>query len=125
MTSIGLRSCDCCGSVIDDGRKVIEIDGLTLNREFEGAAFKGERIELSQQQFQVLELLVMRAGKMVPRTAFFISIFNEEVNDRQLDVVICRIRHLFKQVDPTFDRIFTSRGRGYAWLLRDQERLAA
>lgn len=125
MTQIGLRSCDCCGSIVDDGRLRIELGDLTLDRQFGAAVWKGQRVRMTQQQYQCLELLVLRAGKLVPRVAFFISVIDEDCEDKQLDVVICRLRGKFKQVDATFDRISTIWGRGFTWLRPEQEYLAA
>lgn len=123
--SIGLRSCDCCGTVLDDGRSILQIGDLTINRVFQGVSWKDQVISVTRQQFEVLELLAIRAGRLVPRTAFFISVLGEDVDNKQIDVIVCRLRFKFRAVDPAFDRIYTSRGRGYAWFLADQERLAA
>jgi DNA-binding response OmpR family regulator len=125
MRHIGIRSCDCCGSVIDDGNKIVELGDLRLNREFQLVAYQGVDIPVTEQQFEVLELLIIRAGKLVPRVAFFISVLDEDCEDKQLDVIICRLRAKFRKVDPEFDRIPTVWGRGYTWLLPHQERLAA
>lgn len=125
MRRIGIRSCESCGQVVDDGKAEIEIGDLVINRQFQGVHYKGQRIKLTQQQFECLELLVIRAGKLVPRVAFFISILDEECDDKQVDVVVCHLRAKFKKVDPEFDRIDTLWGRGFTWLRPDQERLAA
>ena len=123
--TIGVRSCDYCGSIVDDGRLVVELGDLVLNREFQAAKYRGQRIQLSSQQFEVLELLVQRAGRMVPRVAFFISVLDEECEEKQIDVIVCRLREKFRKVDPDFDRIETLWGRGYTWLRPDQQRVAA
>lgn len=125
MTHIGLRSCDCCGSILDDGRLVIELGDLTLNRQFRSVTYRSVPVHLTQQQFDVLELLVLRVGKLVPRSAFFIAVLDEDLDDKQLDVIVCRLRAKFRAADPAFDRILTSWGRGYSWLRSDQDALAA
>lgn len=125
MSRIGVRSCDSCGSIVDDGRLTVELGDLVIDREFQAVRWKGQSIRLTQQQFETLGLLVMRVGRLVPRVAFFISVLDEDCEDKQLDVIICRLREKFKAVDPEFDRISTIWGRGFAWLRVDQERLAA
>jgi DNA-binding response OmpR family regulator len=125
VTRVGVRSCDCCGSIIDDGRLVIEQGELVINREFQAVSWRGQKIRMTSQQFQCLELLVLRSGRLVPRYSFFISILDEDCDDKQLDVIVCRLRDKFKKVDPEFDRLSTIWGRGFTWLRPDQERLAA
>jgi DNA-binding response OmpR family regulator len=125
VTRVGIRECECCGTIIDDGRAVVELGELFMDRQFHAVTWKGQRVHLTRQQFEVLELMVTRAGKLVPRTAFFISILPEECEDNQLSVIVCRLRAKFAKVDPDFDRISTIRGSGFSWLLPEQERLAA
>src|SRR4051812_1976221 len=120
---MSVRSCECCGSIVDDGKLVIEIGDLVLNREFQTVAYQQQPIRLTSQQFGVLELLAMRSGRLVPRYAFFIAVLDEECEDKQVDVIVCRIRDKFRKVDPAFDRISTLWGRGYTWLRPNQERL--
>lgn len=123
--TIGLRECECCGSILDDGHPVVELGDLRMDRQFQSVLYRNRMIRLSRQQFEVLELLVTRAGKPVPRSAFFISVLDEDCEDNQLSVVVHRLRAKFKTVDPEFDRIQTLRGRGFSWLRPDQEKLAA
>jgi DNA-binding response OmpR family regulator len=75
----------------------------------------GEPVELTQREFEVLELLLRHAGIVLSRQAIFEQVWGyEHLGDSNLiDVYIGRLR---RKIDNGFDTklVHTIRGVGYA-----------
>jgi hypothetical protein len=71
---------------------------------------------LSVAQFQLLEMLYERSGKVVPRQDLILEIWGEEealeVTNQALDALVRRLRDRLAAVDPTHPFITTIRGHG-------------
>lgn len=75
----------------------------------------GEEIPLSRTEFRLLEFLMRRAGRVVPRTTIVHSVWdsNEDVEENTLDVFISLLRNKVDR-DHKVKLIHTVRGTGYA-----------
>ena len=93
---------------------VLQVDDLVLNPASHMVT-RGEReIHLSPTEFRLLELLMRRSGRVVPRDAIVEAVwdFDHEVEENTLDTFI---RLLRSKIDREHDRklIQTVRGIGY------------
>src|SRR5690606_1163307 len=74
----------------------------------------GRRIDLTAKEFQLLEVLLRRAGQVVTRTMLLEAVwdFNFDPHTNVVDVHVSRLR---RAVDRDFERplIHTVRGAGY------------
>lgn len=116
------RCCTECGTVLDSGEARVVSGPLLLDRALRRVQWRGHELHFSAQEFEVLELLVAREGRVVQSWAFFAAdIFDEETDDKIVDVIVCKIRGKFKAVDPAFDAVHTHWGEGYRWRRADGE----
>ncbi len=74
----------------------------------------GEEISLSRTEFRLLEFLMRRAGRAVPRNTIIQSVWdsNEDVEENTLDVFISLLRNKVDR-DHKVKLIQTVRGTGY------------
>jgi two-component system response regulator ChvI len=116
MSVLRRRCCTECGTVIDSGQARLVRGPLWLDRALRRVTWRGTDIHLTAQEFEVLELLAQREGRLVQGFAFFnAEIFDEDTDDKIVDVIICKIRAKFRAVDPSFDALVTHWGDGYRW----------
>ncbi len=114
------RCCSECGTVIDSGSAKMTSGPLLIDRALRRANWRGHEIHFTAQEFDVLELLVTREGRVVQGWAFFAcDIFDEDTEDKIVDVVICRLRAKFRGVNPEFNAIHTHWGEGFRWSRAD------
>lgn len=109
------RCCSECDTVLNDGETKMVRGPLTLDRALRYVTWNGCAIHLTKTEFDIVELLAQREGRVVQNWAFFIDIISEDVDDKILDVYICKIRSRFTSVDPSFDAIHTVWGEGFLW----------
>ena len=93
---------------------ILQVDDLVLNPASREVT-RGERvIHLSPTEFRLLELLMRRSGRVIPRDAIVEAVwdFDHEVEENTLDTFI---RLLRSKIDREHDRklIHTIRGIGY------------
>lgn len=82
----------------------------------EGSENKKERIDLSWQEWRVLELLLRFRGDLVPKNAFEYAIREKPLpGSRSVDVYISRLRKYFRTLGSAEEggAIISVRGRGY------------
>ena len=79
------------------------------SREF---TLKGERLVLRPKEHAVLEVLLLRAGKAVSKSALYEGVFSMDATTSQ-DVVEIYVHRLRKQLQGTGISIVTLRGLGY------------
>jgi DNA-binding response OmpR family regulator len=74
----------------------------------------GQVIELTPQEYALLELLFRNCGDSVSRATIWRHLYNEEP-DYSSNVIDVLIRYLRKKIDRGFDSplILTRRGKGY------------
>ncbi|MBO5039592.1 MAG: winged helix-turn-helix transcriptional regulator [Clostridia bacterium] len=132
-TAVGAEKVVCCRyqEADSDGIIVIErpidaaklADGLTRSYKKEkdprglvidddNVSFRGEKVELSKKELELLKLLYSKNGEPVGRQEARDAIFPAESNSNVVDVYI---RYLRKKLDLRFDTrmIVTVRNKGY------------
>jgi len=95
-----------------EGRSVptIEYKGVVLDPAAHQVSYHGEKVELSQKEFEILNFLLGNIGKVVSRTRLEESLYswNSDVESNTVEV---HIHHLRKKLDSSLIR--TVRGVGY------------
>ena len=98
----------------------IKVDGLSLNPATRLVSRDGRELNLTRTEYNLLELLLRRTGKVVSREAIIQAVwgFDSDVESNTLDVFVSQLR---RKVDsPDAPRlIHTLRGVGYS--LREPE----
>jgi len=90
----------------------LTIGKLTLERLTGEASIEGRSLELRRREFLVLEALMVRQGKIVPRERLLAEVFGNDdmVAPNALEVYITRVRRKIEGADLTIHAI---RGLGY------------
>jgi DNA-binding response OmpR family regulator len=90
----------------------IVVGRLSLDTVGKRASVSGVAVELSAREFTVLEILMLRAGRVVGKSQLSERLysFGEEAGPNAIEVYIHRLR---KKLDPTVVGIRTIRGLGY------------
>jgi two-component system response regulator MprA len=100
---------------------VLQVDDLVLNHASHEVT-RGERaIHLSPTEFRLLELLMRRSGRVVPRDAIVEAVwdFDHEVEENTLDTFI---RLLRSKIDREHDRKLIQTIRGIGYTIRESPR---
>jgi two-component system alkaline phosphatase synthesis response regulator PhoP len=95
---------------IDAGEKIIVLGDLSIDREQFQVKRKGEIIELAKKEFNLIELLVSKPGKVFTRDEIFRRVWGTDVivGNRTIDVHIRKLREKIGE-----DIIKTVKGIGY------------
>jgi DNA-binding response OmpR family regulator len=93
---------------------VLQVADLVLNPATHEVSRAGEEISLSRTEFRLLELLMRRAGRVVPRNTIVQSVWDadEDVEENTLDAFISLLRNKVDR-DHKAKLIQTVRGTGY------------
>jgi two-component system response regulator RegX3 len=99
---------------VDDVRLLVS-SHLKLDRERREVTFHGEMIRLPLKEFELLELLMANAGKVVTRKTIIDRIWGTTyVGDtKTLDVHVKRLRSRIEEDEAAPQRVVTIRGVGY------------
>jgi DNA-binding response OmpR family regulator len=94
---------------------LLQVDGLELDTAARTVQQNGERIELTDVEFALLEALLHSPGKVVTREELTESVLGRKFHpfDRSLDMHISRLRRKLSGKDMDEDRVKTVRGTGY------------
>jgi two-component system response regulator ChvI len=117
----GTRSNPAPGAL---GQGPIELGPLSLRTDISRAYWKGQEIELTLTEFNIVVLMATRAGQDVPyRDIYdlvhgkdFIAGYGAEGYRANVRTFIKRIRKKFRDLDPDFDAIGNYAGFGYRWV---------
>lgn len=92
---------------------VLRVGPLGLDQEARRAFVGGETVELTEMEFRALELLVLRAGKVVTRERLSDALWGADrgPESNALEVHVARLRR--KLGDPAGGLLQTRRGVGY------------
>lgn len=95
---------------------VMERDGVVLNLGDATVSFEGKKIELSKNEYKILQILMERAGKIVARDEIITSLWESEsfIDDNTLTVNVTRLRKRLEEVG-LHGYIQTKKGIGY-WI---------
>lgn len=93
---------------------VMECKGAILNLSDMSVNYQGQRLELSKNEFRILQLLYEHAGQTVSREQMMKRLWDEEcfVDDNTLTVNINRLRRSLREIG-LVDFIHTKKGVGY------------
>jgi len=91
---------------------ILTCGALTLDRSTGAVEVNGRTVSLRRREFAVLEGLMTRAGKVVPKDKIIREVFgyDEPVAPNALELYIARLR---KKLEPDGPQIRTIRGLGY------------
>ena len=94
------------------GTKRIEVNGVTLDPGTREVLSGGRRVELTTFEFDILEMLMRAAGRVLSRDALMENFYNRKATpfDRSIDM---HISHLRKKLEQGDTLIKTIRGVGY------------
>jgi len=90
----------------------LETNGITLDPAARDVFAHGKRVDLTTFEFDILEMLMRSAGRVLSRDALMENFYNRKATpfDRSIDM---HISHLRKKLEGGDDLIKTIRGVGY------------
>lgn len=93
---------------------LLDFHGVILNLSDASMMYDGRLIELTKNEFRIMELLFERAGKLVSRDELMRKLWDDEcfVDDNTLTVNVTRIRKKLEE-SGLLDFIRTKKGVGY------------
>jgi OmpR family two-component system response regulator YxdJ len=101
-------------AISQESERTIEHAGLLLYPERYLVAFRGESAELTQKEASLLEVLMLKAGRVVSRERLLDVMWADQhfIDDNTLNVYITRVRRKLKELGAQ-EMIETVRGAGY------------
>jgi DNA-binding response OmpR family regulator len=101
-------------SYLDHQTNVIEHDGVLLNRNDGTVFYKDEKVELTNNEYKILKILMEKKGSIVSRERIMQKLWENEsfVDDNTLSVNITRLRKKFDEIGKE-NYIITKKGQGY------------
>ncbi len=94
------------------GSAIISVGGLQFDSTNRSASFNEVSLNLSARELAVLEVLMLKAGKVASKEQMLEKLcnFDEDISDNALEVYLHRLR---KKLEHTNTNIRTIRGLGY------------
>lgn len=94
--------------------KAVEDKILFLNEKDFTINFKNRAIELTKNEFKLINKFLLNRGKVIKRAELFQELWNEEnfIDENTLTVNVTRVKNIFKEIGLA-DVIKTKRGIGY------------
>jgi DNA-binding response OmpR family regulator len=94
---------------------VLQAGDLSLDRERRTATVRGERVELTKQEFDLLFFMASRPGAVFTRAALLEDVWSDDtyVTDRTVDTVISRLRRKIERDPQDPEMLLTAWGVGY------------
>ncbi len=91
------------------------MNGVTLDAERHEVTVNGAQVTMPLKEFELLEILMMNAGKVVTREILFDRVWGYDYvgDSKTLDVHVKRLRSKVETDPPNPQRIVTIRGLGY------------
>ena len=108
---------------VDDAMRLV-IGGMVIDREDRSVRVRGQDIELTEQEFSLLEFLAMRVDMMCSKSMILEHFYGTRENWRPqkiIDVLICRLRSKLFDATGEPDRIVTVWGRGFMLSSHDEK----
>jgi two-component system response regulator CpxR len=98
----------------------LEVNGVRIDPGTREAAVNGQKVELTTFEFDILELLLRSAGKVLSRDDLMEHLYNRKATafDRSVDM---HISHLRKKLETAHPLIKTIRGVGYQFCRTPEE----
>jgi len=97
---------------------VLQSGAVRLDPAARSVALAGEPVELTAFEYRVLEYLLFKAGRIIPKAELMEHLYPDD-DERDSNVLEVYIRRLRGKLDPagTLQPIETRRGEGYRWRL--------
>lgn len=113
LSALFIREEDCASVSLRPPKIEHPADSLALDEDSRTAYYKGEKIELTQREFALLHLLMMKKGEPVSRAEILSAVFED--SGENTNVVDVYVNYLRKKLDLRFGvrLISTVRGCGY------------
>ncbi|MBT8241393.1 MAG: response regulator transcription factor, partial [Acidimicrobiia bacterium] len=94
---------------------LLELGGVTLDRERHEVTVDGESVTMPLKEFDLLEILMSNAGRVVTREILFDRVWGYDYigDSKTLDVHVKRLRSKVESDPSNPERIVTIRGLGY------------
>ena len=107
-------------STFDDDELVYEVGDVRLDPDRHEVVVRGETVALPLKEFELLELLLANAGRVLTRDVLISRVWGADyVGDtKTLDVHVKRLRNKVEEEPSSPTRIVTIRGLGYKYELR-------
>ncbi len=88
---------------------------ISIDAERREVTVRGERVELTKQEFDVLYQLAARPGVVFPRAALLQKVWSDDtyVTERTVDTIVSRVRKKIEQDPHDPELILTAWGVGY------------
>lgn len=100
----------------DESIDVLEVGDVRLDVDKHEVSVRGQAVQLPRKEFDLLELLLDHAGRVVSRDAIIDRVWGDYVGDtKTLDVHIKRLRSKIEDDPSNPTRITTIRGVGYRY----------
>jgi two-component system response regulator RegX3 len=105
------------GRASDEGDGVLEVGDVLLDADRHEVVIRGETVALPLKEFELLELLLHNAGRVLTRDTLIDRVWGADyVGDtKTLDVHVKRLRSKVEEDPSTPSRIVTIRGLGYKY----------
>jgi len=104
-------------NVVPDGAggSVVACEGLTLDRDRRELTVRGESVELTRQEFDLLHLLMSKRGIVLSRAALLRGVWSGDtyVTERTVDAIVSRIRRKIERDPQDPELLLTAWGTGY------------
>jgi len=102
------------------GASTLRVGDVLLDAARREVTRQGTAIELTKTEFQILEILMRRAGRVVPRDDLIDAVWGAErdVENNTLDVFVWQLR---RKVDSGFGKKLLRTVRGVGYAMRGQE----
>lgn len=112
-----LRRASSPPATADDDGAVLTVGEVTLDSDRHEVTVGGQRVSLALKEFELLELLMENAGRVVSRSTLIDRVWgNDYVGDtKTLDVHVKRVRSKIEPDPSKPSRIVTIRGLGYKY----------
>ena len=100
------------------GDKRYKVDDVELNYSARIALRRGEPVEVTAVEFNILEMLMRNAGELVTRDTLAQEVLGRPLSpyDRSVDVHVSRLRKKLASGDGRTERIKSIRGAGYIFV---------
>ena len=101
---------------------ILKIANMTLDLKRRSAIREGQRINLTNKEFSLLELLLRRQGEVLPRSLIASQVWDMNF-DSDTNVIDVAIRRLRSKIDSDYQPklIHTVRGMGYVLEVYDEQ----
>ena len=106
-------------------RSIVQTDDLIVNVDAKTVYIKQIRVDLTDKEYRMLELLSLRRGTTITKEMFLSELYGrmDEPEIKIIDVFMCKIRKKLANASNGTEYIETVWGRGY--VLREPEEVSA